>query len=162
MADLSFVLASVYCAHCGGVADEVPQAFRWGYAIGSLPRDEDSYEPGDAIRWRKRRDGSIPPWVWFQPSEGGGANLGDPAVSELLVLGGPAIQWGSEGRCLACSAPFGWVPIGISGGAVASVGPALPLAAFAGEIEHFELRAGTWVPRQDWIELPRMSPRDGG
>ena len=58
--------------------------FQWGYCANHGVVDEYLYRIGDAIRWATAGDGSTPAWTYFEIDNHGG-NLGDPAVTDLVV-----------------------------------------------------------------------------
>ena len=55
--------------------------FAWGYCPAYDVRY--IYQVGEAIRWRVCRDGAIPAWTFFGPSE---CNVGDPVYENLVLL----------------------------------------------------------------------------
>ena len=89
-----------------------PLEIQWGYCPGAdvwYP-----YAMGEAIRWRVCRDGSIPRWTFFSPSDGPlGANIGDPAYENLVLLD----DWWI-GQTHDCLTRLGGAAIEVRGGVI--------------------------------------------
>ena len=53
------------CPSCATIVTDY-LAFQWGFSPGRLQRADYTYHLGDAIRWKRLADGSIPPWTYFE------------------------------------------------------------------------------------------------
>jgi hypothetical protein len=81
-----------------------------GLRTGAAPREGYVYRVGDPIRWRYCEKGGLASWAAFKSdsSEPEGMNIGDPTITELVVLdtdqfyrADPERRW----RCESCGWP---------------------------------------------------------
>jgi hypothetical protein len=97
---------------CGAVVGDMVW-FQWGFSPGRLPQPAYIYHLGDAIRWRRAGsgpDGVAPAWTYFEGSARGKgddleANLGDPAIADLIVQDPVSYLWRDptkRPRCPKC------------------------------------------------------------
>jgi len=72
--------------------------------------NEQIYQIGDAIRWQETKNRSVLSWVYFHSSDltavnGSrlrGANIGDPAINDLLVCDHDSFYWDDPGKRHHC------------------------------------------------------------
>ncbi len=150
------------CPDCGArVLDLV--WFGWGYCANYGVVDEYVYRVGDSIRWATADDGSIPPWVYFHFDNHGG-NLGDPAITDLIVQEACELRWNDRSRqhrCPKCQRAIEGAAIEIRGGKIVrawifergELDPEIDIHTFD---EHGEI-----VPRRDLSNHP-MEMYEGG
>jgi hypothetical protein len=137
--------------------------FQWGYCANHGVVDEYLYRIGDAIRWATADDGSTPAWTYFEIDNHGG-NLGDPAVTDLVVKEVAELYWTHEPdrrRCPGCGQPLEGAAIEIRGGVIrrAWIYRAGELARGA-EI-HVFAPDGRLVPRPAWNDHPMVTVAGG-
>ena len=116
MPDYAYLETALPCPHCGRqVADLL--WFQWGWCAGYAPRPESTYVPGDAIRWRRAPDGTVPAWTSFRAGDASaGSNLGDPAVRDLVVR--DSAQYWLLDPCPYCGGALDGGAVEIHGGVV--------------------------------------------
>ncbi len=96
----AYVQADLRCPSCGApVSDMV--VFSWGFCPGSVLRDTYLYHLGDPIYWRRLKDGSAPAWTDFLVGEKG-ANIGDPAITNLIARDMQQFYWTDPAERLRC------------------------------------------------------------
>ena len=89
----------LHCLKCDSVVTDLLW-FQWGYCPLSIPITTYYYHLGDPIQWKVCNDGSIIPWVYFKDEQGRarGANIGDPAIENLIVRDTYQFGWYPDSR----------------------------------------------------------------
>ena len=116
MPSYAFLQTSLHCPSCAAyVHDEV--WFQWGFCAGRAPRPESTYRVGDAIRWHRCGDGSVPAWTYFRlPDMPTAANMGTSDLRDLIVRDW-AQSWLHE-ACPSCGVLLGGAAVEIRDGAI--------------------------------------------
>jgi len=115
----AFLDAELRCPHCGAVFGPLV-LLHWGdtATISTLPRR--TYQVGDPIAWGCCRDGTIRAWAYFADGElSGRANLGDPAVTDLITR--DVTQFSPpphQRQCQTCGQVLGGAAVEIRGGII--------------------------------------------
>ncbi|HVG43108.1 MAG TPA: hypothetical protein VM890_00205 [Longimicrobium sp.] len=116
MPDYAYLETDLPCPHCGRRVTDLLW-FQWGFCGGYAQRPESTYAPGEAIRWRRAPDGTVPTWTSFRAGEApAGSNLGDPAIRDLVVRD-TAQYWLLE-PCPHCGGALDGGAVEIRGGVV--------------------------------------------
>lgn len=122
MAASAFLEVDLYCVHCGSLLTDMVW-FQWGYCRSRIPADISLYHLGDSIRWHACPDGAVLPWTQFDNgAKSFGSNVGDPSVTNLVVL--DQAQFGPDRPndrkvCGNCGAAIDGAAVEIRGGVVA-------------------------------------------
>jgi len=154
--------ADLLCPHCDAVISTLV-AFQWGYCPARIPIPEEFYHIGDAIRWRECRQGLVPAWTYFSDEFQQAANIGDPAVQNLLVQDSQ-FAWDTLAlpQCLACKHHFGGAMIAIQNGIIQRAWLYLP-DDFDRNVDHYLISVdGRYVPKPEWNDHPMDSQSDCG
>jgi len=147
-----FLEADPRCPACRAKLDDL-YGFSWGYCRGQHSSTASRYHVGDQLRWRRCGGNLIPAWAAIEPSVDGlrAANIGDPAIADLVVIAGPSVEWGVEPHCGSCATPYGGLAVPITGGVVGN-----PRVLAVGELPIWEAtdylrdRDGALAPQRDW------------
>lgn len=83
-AKVRFLETALLCPQCNTQITDLLW-FHWGYCASAGPIPADYYHIGDCIRWRVCHDGGTPAWTYFADQPLKPANIGDPAVRNILV-----------------------------------------------------------------------------
>lgn len=152
MPRLAYVETIASCPGCGFVQDRLIQ-FQWGYCFASQPSTE-NYQIGQAIRWRKLQDGSIPAWIYFPDGE---ANIGDPAIVNLVLT--DVGSWGWI-PCQKCGFPIGGAATKIENGIITQ---AWLFAEGEFDTDIYSIEPdGTLTPKPEWAKHSMQFLNDDG
>jgi hypothetical protein len=120
MAHYAHLAIDLGCPACGSLVTDLIW-FPWGFSASYSPIDEHLYRLGDAIRWKTCRDGHAPAWTYFWrevtitfkgqhfTAISEEANLGDPAVTDLIVV----FPYPEDQCCAACNQQLGGTAVEI-------------------------------------------------
>ena len=113
----AFLHAPVTCPACRTRLDDQVW-FQWGFCISRAQLPETTYVLGDAIRWHKCNDGTVPSWTYLYAGDVAlGANVGTPDEPNVIVRDWANTQ--HEGPCPKCGVALGSTAIEIRDGRIA-------------------------------------------
>src|SRR5690242_4175801 len=72
------------CPSCATIVTDY-LAFQWGFSPGRLQQPSSTYHLGDAIRWKRLADGSIPCWTYFEAPQRQPDHELPPGASPRLI-----------------------------------------------------------------------------
>jgi hypothetical protein len=131
MASYAHLYTDLNCPYCGALVTNLLW-FQWGYCPSYSVHPDYLYRTGEAIRWMTAPDGAVPAWTYFKvegftyrDKQSLGiveeANIGDPAVTDLIVREGAFFYWADEARrrrCGACDRPLEGAVVEIRGNVI--------------------------------------------
>lgn len=112
MTHYAYVKVDLKCPYCDTIVTDLLW-FQWGFCPGYSPREDYVYKISDPIHWKTCSDDSIRSWVYF---EGGGANIGDPSIKNLIVK--DSAQYWLDKQCDKCQQPIAGAALEIKYGII--------------------------------------------